>query len=125
MSDMSLYYVQKLLYQFNRDVSIRDCFDKDPCSLIQAFDLTHEEVEAIRAPDLGLLYVMGVNGQILVSFAALRGYAWPDYIDALQAGLRRYGPVRSGIYAETGYQGVKKHTSSILARKRAGKKEVG
>ena len=123
MSDMSLYYVQKLLYRFNRDVSIRDCFHKDLCGLIQSFDLTDQEIEAISAPDLGLLYVMGVNGQILVSFAALRGYPWLDYIDALEAGLRLYGPVRSGIYMETGYQGVKNHTADILARKRASKKE--
>ncbi len=125
MNVMSLYFVQKLLYQFNRDVAIRDSFDKDPGDLFQAFDLTDKEIEAIRAPDLGLLYVMGVNGQILVSFAALRGFAWPDYIDALQAGLRLYGPVRSGIYSETGYEGVKSHTAAILERKRAGKKEAG
>ena len=45
---------------------------------------------------------MGVNGQILVSYAALRGFAWTDYIAALQDGLERFGPVRAGVYAETG-----------------------
>ena len=43
--------------------------------MLKIFDLTHEEIEAIKAPDLGRLYVMGVNGQILVSYAALRGFA--------------------------------------------------
>ena len=68
---------------------------------------------------------MGVNGQILVSFAALRGFAWPDYIAALQDGLERFGPVRAGVYAETGYEGVENHTAAILARKQAAAEEAG
>ncbi len=73
-----------------------------PAGLLKTIDLTYKEIEAIKAPDLGLLYVMGVNGLILVSYAALRGFAWPDYIAALQNGLERLGPVRTGVYAETG-----------------------
>ena len=125
MQDMSLYYVQKLLYQLNRDSAIREKFDADSAGLLKTFDLTHEEIEAIKTPDLGLLYVMGVNGQILVSFAALRGFAWPDYIAALQDGLERFGPVRAGVYAETGYEGVENHTAAILARKKAAAEEAG
>ena len=75
-----------MLYQLNRGSAIREQFDADSAGLLKTFDLTHEEIEAIKAPDLGLLYVMGVNGQILVSYAALRGFAWPDYIAALQDG---------------------------------------
>ena len=121
----NLYYVQKLLYQLNRDSAIREKFDADSAGLLKTFDLTHEEIEAIKTPDLGLLYVMGVNGQILVSFAALRGFAWPDYIAALQDGLERFGPVRAGVYAETGYEGVENHTAAILARKQAAAEEAG
>ena len=125
MQDMSIFYVQKLLYQFNRDPAIREQFDADSAGLLKIFDLTHEEIEAIKAPDLGLLYVMGVNGQILVSYAALRGFAWPDYIAALQDGLERFGPVRAGVYAETGYEGIENHTAGILARKQAAAEEAG
>ena len=33
-------------------------------------------------PDIGLLYVLGVNGQLLMHFAALHKIEWPDYLDA-------------------------------------------
>ena len=114
-----------MLYQLNRGSAIREQFDADSAGLLKIFDLTHEEIEAIKTPDLGLLYVMGVNGQILVSYAALRGFAWPDYIAALQDGLERFGPVRAGVYAETGYEGVENHTAAILARKQAAAEEAG
>ncbi len=114
---MSLYYVQKLLYQLNRDPDVRRRYDNDFNGLIEAFDLTEEEATAIRKPNLGFLYVLGVNGQILVHYAALRGIAWPEYIEALREGLQTHGPVRDGVYAEIGYEGVESHTAAILARR--------
>ena len=91
-----------MLYQLNRGSAIREQFTADSAGLPKFLDLTHEEIEPIKAPASSLLYVMGVDGQILVSYAALRGLAWPDYIAALQNGLERLGPVRTGVYAETG-----------------------
>ena len=120
---MSLYYVQKLLYQLNRDPDVRQRYDNDFNGLIEAYDLTEEETGAIRKPNLGFLYVLGVNGQILVHYAALRGIAWPEYIDALRAGLQIYGPVRGGVYAETGYEGVESHTAAVLARRKLHREE--
>ena len=117
---MSLCYVQKLLYQLNRDERVRCRFEDDFEGLVAEFDLTPEEIEAIRGPDLGYLYVMGVNGQILIHYAGLHGVAWPDYIEALREGLRIHGPVRDGVYAETGYEGVESHTAAILARRGRG-----
>lgn len=114
---MSLYAVQKLLYQLNRDPALRDRFNTDMDAVLAAYDLDDEERGAIRRPDLGLLYVLGVNGQILVHYASLHGIAWPDYLDALRQGLLDHGPVREGVYAETGYEGVEAHTQSILARR--------
>jgi len=61
--------------------------------------LTEEERRAIRTPDIGLLYVMGVNGQLLMHYAALRGFEWDQYIEAMKAGERQYGPVRTGLYS--------------------------
>ena len=43
-------------------------------SLLADYELTAEEQAALRDPDIGLLYVMGVNGQILMHYAALRGF---------------------------------------------------
>jgi hypothetical protein len=96
---MSLYYVQKLLYQLNRDAELRRRFTADAESVLAGYDLTVEERNAIRRADIGLLYVLGVNGQLLMHYAALRGFEWCAYLDAMREGVRRHGPVRAGIYA--------------------------
>ena len=95
---MSLYNVQKLLYQLNRDPAVRRRFDEQFESLLADYDLTAEEQAALRDPDIGLLYVMGVNGQILMHYAALRGFEWTAYIEAMREGERKHGPVRTGLY---------------------------
>jgi len=95
---MSLYYVQKLLYHLNRDPRVRRRFDEDFEGLLAEYELSDEELSALRRPDIGLLYVMGVNGQILMHYAALRGYEWRAYIEAMREGERKYGPVRAGLY---------------------------
>lgn len=96
---MSLYYVQKLLYQLNRDERVRRRFQDDRATLLSEYDLDAEELEAIDSGDIGLLYVMGVNGQILMHYAALIGQEWDEYIAAMRAGVDRHGPVRAGLYS--------------------------
>ena len=98
---MSLYYVQKLMYQLNRDPNVRKRFDEDFDSLLEEYELTDEEIEALKKPDIGLLYVLGVNGQILMHYAPLFGIEWFDYLEAMREGIRQHGPVREGIYAMT------------------------
>jgi len=101
---MSLYCVQKLLYELNRDPHIRERYESDFEDLLTDYSLTEEEREAIAKPDIGLLYIMGVNGQILMHYAALRKYEWDEYIEAMREGLRKHGPVRAGLYATVGEQ---------------------
>jgi len=96
---MSLYYVQKFLYHLNRDVGLQTRFMQDPEPILADYTLTDEEQKAILAPDIGLLYVLGVNGQILMHYAALHKFPWPDYLEAMREGVRQHGPVREGIYA--------------------------
>ena len=95
---MSLYAVQKLIYQLNRDGYVRQQLAQDMDGLLSQYELSGEEREAIRRPDIGLLYVMGVNGQLLMHYAALRGFEWNAYIEAMREGERKYGPVRTGLY---------------------------
>ncbi|MDE0795321.1 MAG: aromatic ring-opening dioxygenase subunit LigA [Alphaproteobacteria bacterium] len=99
---MSLYYVQKLLYQLNRDAATRAQFTEDMDSVLAGYALTEEELTAIRMPDIGLLYVLGVNGQLLMHYAALKQFEWDDYLQAMRDGVAEHGPVRAGIYAMTG-----------------------
>jgi hypothetical protein len=96
---MSLYYVQKLLYQLNRDAGVRKRFGADKAALLDEYPLTGEERTAIETGDVGLLYVMGVNGQILMHYAALLGQPWDVYIQAMREGVRKHGPVRAGLYS--------------------------
>jgi hypothetical protein len=91
--------VQKLLYQLNRDPLVRKRFDSAKAALLDEYELSGEERTAIEQGDVGLLYVMGVNGQILMHYAALLGQPWDVYIDAMKEGVRKHGPVRAGLYS--------------------------
>ena len=99
---MSLYYVQKLIYTLNRDPNVVAQFQKDMDGVLKEYTLTEEEKYAIRKPDIGLLYVMGVNGQLLMHYAALMEYEWDEYILAMKNGLEEHGQVRTGLYLRTG-----------------------
>ena len=98
---MSLYSTQKLLYHLNRDAAVQKRFRDDLPALLGDYELDDEERAAILAGDIGKLYVLGSNGQLLMHFAALLGMPWADYIEAMRDGVRRHGPVRAGIYAMT------------------------
>jgi hypothetical protein len=98
---MSLYQLSKLLYVLNRDEAAKAQFKADPRRFSEAFALSDEERQAILDHDIGLLYVLGVNGQILMHFAALCGIAWPDYLQKMRDGVTSHGPVRAGLYAMT------------------------
>ncbi|MGH8167807.1 MAG: aromatic ring-opening dioxygenase subunit LigA [Woeseiaceae bacterium] len=99
---MSLYQVQKFLYTLNRDPDVQQQCRDDAKPLLDAYDLTDEERTALANGDIGLLYVLGVNGQILMHYAAFLGIEWFDYLERMREGIRRYGPVRAGVYAMTG-----------------------
>jgi Aromatic-ring-opening dioxygenase LigAB, LigA subunit len=98
---MSLYSVQKFLFHLNRDASVQRRYRDDRAALLGEYDLDDEERQAIQDGDIGKLYVLGANGQLLMHFAPLLGIAWADYLEAMREGVRRYGPVRAGIYAMT------------------------
>jgi hypothetical protein len=99
---MSLYHLQKFLYELNREESAQEKYRADLEGLLEEFDLTDEESNALRNGDIGLLYVLGVNGQILMHYAAFLGIEWFDYLDLMREGIATHGPVRAGVYAMTG-----------------------
>jgi hypothetical protein len=103
---MSLYQVQKFLYQVNRDPALQERYLADRGAVLTPYDLTDEEVRALVEPDIGLLFHLGVNGQILMHFAAFHQIPWADYLRLMREGIERHGPVREGVYAVTGYEGV-------------------
>jgi hypothetical protein len=98
---MSLYQLQKFLYDINRDPRVQGKYRADLEGLLDEYELTSEERRAVAAGDIGLVYVLGANGQLLMHYAAFLGISWPDYIQAMREGVARHGPVRAGIYAMT------------------------
>ena len=110
---MSLYQVQKLIYQLNRDPRTRERYAVERDTVLAEYELTAEETGALTKPDIGLLYVLGVNGQLLMHFAALHKIEWTDYLDRMRHGLREHGQVREGVYAATGYEGVEAHDARL------------
>lgn len=98
---MSLYGTQKFLYHLNRDPKVQARFQTDRAALLAEYELTDEERGAIDRGDIGLIYVLGANGQLLMHFAAYLGMPWPDYIQAMRDGVATHGPVRAGVYTMT------------------------
>lgn len=98
---MSLYQLQKFLFELNRNPTVQRSYRVDLAGLLDQYELTTEERAALAAGDIGLLYVLGANGQLLMHFAAFLGLSWPAYIQALRDGVARHGPVRAGVYAMT------------------------
>ena len=98
---MSLYAMQKFLYHLNRDPRVQSRYRDDQAALLAEYRLDDEERAAIERGDLGLMYVLGTNGQLLMHFAAYLGMPWAEYIQAMRDGVARHGPVRAGVYAMT------------------------
>ena len=98
---MSLYQLQKFLYDINRDPSAQQQYRSELERLLDRYELTAEERGAIARGDVGLIYVLGANGQLLMHFAALLGMPWAAYIQAMRDGVAKHGPVRAGVYAMT------------------------
>ncbi len=99
---MSLYYLQKIIYDINRDPSKQQEYINAPEQLLSNYQLDEQEQQALLEPDIGLLYVLGVNGQILMHFAAFHQIAWNDYLEAMRTGVTKHGQVKAGVYAMTG-----------------------
>jgi hypothetical protein len=98
---MSLYAVQKFLYELNRSEQMQARYTADQASELTPFELTDEEIAALISPDIGKLFHLGVNGQILMHFAAFHQIEWQDYLQRMRDGIAEHGPVREGVYAMT------------------------
>ena len=82
---MSLYHMQKFLFDINRDPAVQKRFFADRNAVVEGYRLDAEERHAILGGDIGLLYVLGANGQLLMHYAALLGLEWSAYIEAMRA----------------------------------------
>ena len=93
--------MQKFLFDLNRDRGMQRQLRAGLPGILDGYDLGAEERSALESGDIGLIYVLGANGQLLMHYAASLGMPWADYIAAMRAGVSRHGPVRAGVYAMT------------------------
>ncbi|HWO42489.1 MAG TPA: aromatic ring-opening dioxygenase subunit LigA [Candidatus Eisenbacteria bacterium] len=83
---MSLYQLQKLIYQVNRDRAARERYREDPAAFARDYELTDEERRAVLDLDIRALYTLGVHPLLLRPFTLLHRVSNDDYAKAL-AGL--------------------------------------
>ena len=86
---MSLYSVQKLLFQLNNDARVSARFDADRAAVLEECALSDVERDAVVTGDVGTLYMMGVAPLLLAPFGGRCGLAWPQYLAALKAARER------------------------------------
>jgi hypothetical protein len=83
---MSLYQLQKLIYEVNRNPERREAYRADGVAFASRYDLTPQEQEAIKKLDIRKLYQLGVHPLLLRPFTLLHRVSNEDYAKAL-AGL--------------------------------------
>jgi hypothetical protein len=81
---MSLYQLQKLIYQVNRDAAQRDRYRQDPAAFIKVYELTEAEAQAALDVDVRALYTLGVHSLLLRPFTLLHKVSNEDYAKALK-----------------------------------------
>lgn len=82
---MSLYALQKLIRDINRDPTVRAGFMRQPPEIPAGYDLTLPERAALEARDWGALYRMGVHGLLLRPFSILHQLPEAAYLAAIRA----------------------------------------
>ena len=83
---MSLYQLQKLMYEVNRNPERREAYRAVSIAFTNLYDLTSEEKDAISKLDIRTLYQLGVHSLLLRPFSLLHRVSNEDYAKAL-AGL--------------------------------------
>jgi hypothetical protein len=70
---MSLYQVQKLLFNLHNDVELKQKYKENPREVLKSYDLTDFELKALLEPDVGSLYRMRAHTYLLWSYGNLMG----------------------------------------------------
>lgn len=81
---MSLYALQKLIREINRNPGVRTRFFDEPEGLLAEHELTEQESTALAARDYRRLYALGVHGLLLRPFSILHKVPEPDYLEAIR-----------------------------------------
>ncbi|MBX9844055.1 MAG: hypothetical protein K2Z80_19835 [Xanthobacteraceae bacterium] len=77
---MSIYALQKLIRDVNRDPKLRESYFAGPEQFAAGYELTETERAALLAVDLSRLYALGVHGLLLKPFSILHSVPEPEYL---------------------------------------------
>jgi hypothetical protein len=91
---MSLYAVQKFIYQLKKDKALQQLFKSGPDEALAACGLSAAEAAALKNGDLAKLYEMGVHPLLLAPYSRFMGIPRPRYQELLEP-LRGLRPMRS------------------------------
>ncbi|MFL2547145.1 MAG: aromatic ring-opening dioxygenase subunit LigA [Candidatus Rariloculaceae bacterium] len=81
---MSLYAVQKLVQNVNRNLESRQRFLDDRASLAADYNLTAEERTAVVEFNIHDLYALGVHPLLLRPFTIIHGVSERDYLGTIR-----------------------------------------
>lgn len=81
---MSVYGVQKLIRDVNRNPGIRARFFEEPEAVAASYPLTQAESAALVDRDFGALYRLGVHGLLLRPFSILHEVSESEYLSAIR-----------------------------------------
>ena len=68
---MSLYQVDKLLFQLFNDLELQQKYKQDSATVLQRYELAEAELKALREVNAGELYRMGAHSFLLWQFARM------------------------------------------------------
>lgn len=68
---MSLYQVDKLLFQLFNDLDLQHQYKQNAAAVLQRYDLKDNEIKALREVNAGELYRMGAHSFLLWQFARM------------------------------------------------------
>jgi hypothetical protein len=82
---MSLYALQKLIRDVNRDPGLRERYFAAPAQVANSYELTDEERTALLSADFTKLYGLGVHGLLLRPFSILHQLSEAEYLSRIRA----------------------------------------
>jgi hypothetical protein len=68
---MSLYQVDKLLFNLFNDLELQEKYRQDFSDVLKRYDLQDSEIKALREVNAGELYRMGVHSFLLWQFGRI------------------------------------------------------
>jgi hypothetical protein len=81
---MSLYQVQRLLFDIHNDLDLRKRYLSDPKEIAKPYDLSDAERSALLSKDVRSLYRMGINPWLLFQFSHMVGIENAEYLKQIR-----------------------------------------